>query len=127
MKDTPVILVKEGRHPLQELVVDQFVPNDTAIGNAGQNCAIVTGPNFSGKSVYLKQVGIIVFLAQVSATLDLVASANRPPRGRLNSSLALARSPPSFPLSSSSPLTPCSSLSNPRPPLVLALFASPSF
>ena len=55
-QNSNAIIVQQGRHLLQEQVVEQFVPNDTAIGCNGQTCAIVTGPNFSGKSVYLKQV-----------------------------------------------------------------------
>ena len=65
--DSPVVIVKGGRHPLQQLVVDTFIPNDVALGAEGVNGAIITGPNFSGKSVYLKQVGIIVFLAHVGS------------------------------------------------------------
>ena len=61
-----VVYISNGRHPLQELTVDSFVPNDTCIG-PDRKAAIVTGPNFSGKSVYLKQVGVIVFLAHVGA------------------------------------------------------------
>jgi hypothetical protein len=44
------------RHPLQELCVTQFVPNDTLKENAKRRMTIITGPNASGKSVYLKQV-----------------------------------------------------------------------
>lgn len=44
-----------GRHLLQELTVDNFVPNDTYL-NAHHNVALISGPNTSGKSVYLKQV-----------------------------------------------------------------------
>lgn len=45
-----------GRHLLQELTVDNFVPNDTYIDAAAHNVALISGPNTSGKSVYLKQV-----------------------------------------------------------------------
>ena len=65
--ESPVVLVKGGRHPLQQLVVDTFIPNDVALGAEGINGAIITGPNFSGKSVYLKMVGVIVFLSQVGS------------------------------------------------------------
>jgi len=69
MVESPVVLIKNGRHPLQQLVVDTFIPNDVALGPGGKAAAIVTGPNFSGKSVYLKMVGVLVFLAHVGSCL----------------------------------------------------------
>ena len=45
-------------HPLQELCVSQFVPNDTSVQLDRGRIKLLTGPNASGKSVYLKQVGI---------------------------------------------------------------------
>lgn len=62
-----MVLVKGGRHPLQQLVVDTFIPNDTALGVNEMSAAVITGPNFSGKSVYMKQVGLLVFLAHVGS------------------------------------------------------------
>ena len=41
---------------LQELTVDNFVPNDTYLNAAAHNVSLISGPNTSGKSVYLKQV-----------------------------------------------------------------------
>lgn len=61
-----VIVIKEGRHLLQELSVDNFVPNDTFITKE-KNVAVITGPNSSGKSVYLKQVGLITYLAHIGS------------------------------------------------------------
>jgi DNA mismatch repair protein MSH5 len=63
-----VIVIKGGRHPLQCISVDNFVPNDTYIA-ADKNIAIITGPNSSGKSVYLKQVGLLVYLAHLGSFL----------------------------------------------------------
>ncbi|KAL2059622.1 hypothetical protein ABVK25_000915 [Lepraria finkii] len=87
-----MIQIKGGRHPLQELTVSSYVPNDTFIvGGAGTNPAtqeheelpdaskrtsgwrnsegpsmlMMTGPNYSGKSVYLKQIALIVYMAHV--------------------------------------------------------------
>jgi DNA mismatch repair protein MSH5 len=51
-----VLEIEGGRHPLQELCVDDFVPNDTFSGDQHSLMKIITGPNSSGKSVYLKQV-----------------------------------------------------------------------
>ena len=44
------------RHPLQELCVSQFVPNDSRFDNSHGHVKVITGPNASGKSIYLKQV-----------------------------------------------------------------------
>lgn len=46
------------RHPLQELCVSPFVPNDTCCDTQSGRMKILTGPNASGKSVYLKQVAM---------------------------------------------------------------------
>ena len=53
---TRILEIKGGKHPLQELCVDNFVPNDTLSGDDHTLMKIITGPNSSGKSVYLKQV-----------------------------------------------------------------------
>lgn len=66
ISDEPTYLIKNGRHLLQELTVDNFVPNDTFI-SAEKNVALISGPNTSGKSVYLKQVGLIVYLAHIGS------------------------------------------------------------
>lgn len=66
--DDGVIAIKGGRHPLQEMTVDRFVPNDVYI-TSDKNIALITGPNGSGKSVYLKQVGLLVYLAHIGSWL----------------------------------------------------------
>ncbi|XP_029213276.2 mutS protein homolog 5-like isoform X3 [Acropora millepora] len=62
-----VLNIEQGRHPLQELCVSQFVPNDSIFCKESSRLKILTGPNASGKSVYLKQVGLIVFLAHIGS------------------------------------------------------------
>ncbi|XP_031553158.1 mutS protein homolog 5-like [Actinia tenebrosa] len=62
-----ILDIKGGRHPLQELCVNQFVPNDTSKEKDKGRMTILTGPNASGKSVYLKQVGLIVFMAHIGS------------------------------------------------------------
>ena len=53
-----VLYITGGRHPLQELCVETFVANDTALCAEREGALqLVTGPNASGKSIYLKQVG----------------------------------------------------------------------
>nr|GEW33403.1 DNA mismatch repair protein MSH5 isoform X4 [Tanacetum cinerariifolium] len=61
-----VLDIRNGRHVLQEMAVDTFIPNDTKIIDHG-NVHIITGPNYSGKSIYLKQVALIVFLAHIGS------------------------------------------------------------
>jgi DNA mismatch repair protein MSH5 len=64
-----VIEILNGRHPLQELIVnDEFIPNDTMMDN-NNRVLIVTGPNFSGKSCYARQVGVLVYLAHLGSYL----------------------------------------------------------
>merc|ERR1719187_425821 len=65
MSDNGQLVIRDGRHPLQELSSSQFIPNDTEMGQDRGSVHIVTGPNSSGKSVYLKQVGLIVYLAHL--------------------------------------------------------------
>jgi len=58
------IFIKEGRHPVVEKTVDDFIPNDTYVNCSTDNFLIITGPNMSGKSTYIRQVGLIVIMAQ---------------------------------------------------------------
>jgi len=76
-----IVDIKEGRHPVVERVMgsDNFVPNDTYLSNKDNQLIILTGPNMSGKSTYLRQVALIVLLAQTgsfipaeSATIGIV-------------------------------------------------------
>ncbi|MBM4463325.1 MAG: DNA mismatch repair protein MutS [Chloroflexi bacterium] len=75
------IAINGGRHPVveQSLTNDRFIPNDTHLSNKDAQLIILTGPNMSGKSTYLRQVALIVLLAQIgsfvpadSATTGLV-------------------------------------------------------
>jgi DNA mismatch repair protein MutS len=63
------IIIKNGRHPVVErsLPDTSFVPNDTYLSNKDTQLVILTGPNMAGKSTYLKQVAIIVLLAQMGS------------------------------------------------------------
>ncbi|KYQ92250.1 hypothetical protein DLAC_07097 [Tieghemostelium lacteum] len=58
------IHIVNGRHPLQEMCVPSFIPNDTAL-YPKKPIYLLSGPNQSGKSIYLKQVAIIVFLTHL--------------------------------------------------------------
>jgi DNA mismatch repair protein MSH5 len=59
------LTIINGRHPLLERITDHFIPNSTVTDTARVH--ILTGPNSSGKSVYLKQLGLIVFLAHIGS------------------------------------------------------------
>ncbi|MFP4185373.1 MAG: DNA mismatch repair protein MutS [Thermoplasmata archaeon] len=60
------IEIKDGRHPVVEKTIDEnFVPNDADLDNMNNQFLIITGPNMSGKSTYMRQVALITLLAQV--------------------------------------------------------------
>ncbi|XP_008321312.1 mutS protein homolog 5 [Cynoglossus semilaevis] len=61
------IAVTQGRHPLLELCSPVFVPNSFLSSESQGRVKIITGPNSSGKSIYLKQVGLIVFMALIGS------------------------------------------------------------
>ena len=61
------VRIKQGWHPLLRLVVSQAVPNDFSLGEGGGRLVLLTGPNASGKTVYLRTAAIIVFLAQIGS------------------------------------------------------------
>ncbi|PWY81426.1 DNA mismatch repair protein Msh5 [Aspergillus eucalypticola CBS 122712] len=88
MVEGDVINIRGGRHILQELTVSSYVPNDTFLfgrrtrgeplgplhltpnpheSDYGPSMLLLTGPNYSGKSVYMKQVALVVYLAQVGS------------------------------------------------------------
>ncbi|XP_029694056.1 mutS protein homolog 5 isoform X3 [Takifugu rubripes] len=61
------ITVMEARHPLLELCSPVFVPNSFRSLDSQGRVKVITGPNSSGKSIYLKQVGLIVFMALIGS------------------------------------------------------------
>lgn len=62
--ESPGIQIINGRHLLVELCVDNAIPNDCDL-NQFHKVALISGPNYSGKSVYMKMVGLMVYLAHV--------------------------------------------------------------
>ena len=67
--DGSVIEIRDGRHPVVEAIQaeEPFVPNDTYLDCDGHRLIILTGPNMSGKSTYLRQVALIVLMAQMGS------------------------------------------------------------
>ncbi len=67
LDDSCELTIVDGRHPVLERILgsDQFVPNDTRLGNAGVEIMVLTGPNMAGKSTYIRQVALLALLAQV--------------------------------------------------------------
>ncbi|MFO7526523.1 MAG: DNA mismatch repair protein MutS [Ignavibacteriaceae bacterium] len=64
------IEIIESRHPVVERILqpgEKFTPNDCSLNNNNQQIIILTGPNMAGKSVYLRQIGLIILLAQIGS------------------------------------------------------------
>jgi DNA mismatch repair protein MutS len=66
--DDTVLDIRQGRHPVVErfLTEGRFVPNDTVF-ESGEMIRVITGPNMSGKSTYLRQVALICLMAQIGS------------------------------------------------------------
>jgi DNA mismatch repair protein MutS len=70
LSDGDKIEIIDGRHPVVERILppgEKFTPNSSKLDNAKEQIILLTGPNMAGKSVYLRQVGLIVLLAQIGS------------------------------------------------------------
>lgn len=69
MCDEQILSIRQGRHPVVERVLSagSFVPNDTLIDEQSRRIMILTGPNMAGKSTYMRQVALIVLMAQMGS------------------------------------------------------------
>ena len=67
--ESGVIQIHDGRHPVVEKMRGDafFVPNDTHMGAKDDRVSIITGPNMAGKSTYMRQVALIVLMAQIGS------------------------------------------------------------
>ena len=70
LEDEPVLVLKDSRHPVVETLLplgERFTPNDLEMNPETSQIHIITGPNMSGKSTYLRQVGLVVVMAQMGS------------------------------------------------------------
>jgi len=69
LNEKGVIEIKDGRHPVVECLMDGalFIPNDTKLDNNNNCISVITGPNMAGKSTYMRQVALIVLMAQIGS------------------------------------------------------------
>lgn len=67
--DSSDLIIESGRHPVVEKMLQSgdFVPNDTLMNDDSRRIMVLTGPNMSGKSTYMRQVALIVLLAQIGS------------------------------------------------------------
>ncbi len=70
LSDDAKIEIIEGRHPVVERILppgDKYTPNSCKLDNENDQIIILTGPNMAGKSVYLRQIGLVILLAQIGS------------------------------------------------------------
>ncbi len=77
LTNSDIIAINGGRHPVVErsLIGESFIPNDTYLSNKDCQLIILTGPNMSGKSTYLRQVALVVLLAQIGSFVPAESAA----------------------------------------------------
>lgn len=79
-QENGILHIEAGRHPvIEKISEEEFISNDTLLNMTDSNMVILTGPNMSGKSTYIRQVAIVILMAQIgcfvpakSATISLV-------------------------------------------------------
>jgi len=77
IRESTELKIIEGRHPVIERLLppgEKYTPNDTTLDTESDQILIITGPNMSGKSSYLRQVGLIVLMAQIGSFVPAKAA-----------------------------------------------------
>ncbi len=74
--EEPLLDIRDGRHPVLDRLMrqDRFVPNDTELSADGAQLAVITGPNMAGKSTYIRQVALLVLMAQMGSFVPAKAA-----------------------------------------------------
>ena len=67
--ETPILEIRDGRHPVLDAHAEgsAFVPNDCVLNTTDQQIGLITGPNMAGKSTYIRQVALLVLMAQMGS------------------------------------------------------------
>jgi len=77
ISDSEKLEIKDGRHPVIERLLppgEKYISNDTSLDTSNNQILIITGPNMSGKSSYLRQTGLIVLLAQIGCFVPAMSA-----------------------------------------------------
>jgi len=77
MLKEPIIEIADGRHPVVEILMpptERFIPNDLKIDATNNQIQLITGPNMAGKSTYLRQIGLLVIMAQIGSFIPAKAA-----------------------------------------------------
>jgi DNA mismatch repair protein MutS len=74
--DEPLIHIRDGRHPVldQNVSEEKFVPNDCSLDGTENRLLLITGPNMAGKSTFIRQVALIVLMAQIGSFVPAAAA-----------------------------------------------------
>lgn len=80
IKNDGKIIIKDGRHPVVERLLsrEMFIPNDVALDHNDCEVMIITGPNMAGKSTYMRQIALLVLMAQVGSFIPVREAAISP-------------------------------------------------
>ncbi len=72
--DKQQLEINEGRHPVIETLTENFVPNNTSLNDKNEQLWIITGPNMSGKSTFMRQNGLFVLMAQMGSFIPAASA-----------------------------------------------------
>ncbi|BFU19019.1 DNA mismatch repair protein mutS, putative [Entamoeba histolytica HM-1:IMSS-B] len=75
--DTRSIIIKQGKHPILQTSITQFIPNDTYIDDTSRFC-LINGPNMGGKSTYIRQIALLMILSHMGCFIPAKAASIRP-------------------------------------------------